>query len=115
MITNFEIASAFKEAKKRLQTGGGYQPRYHRFICFALEDSWLNGPCSKHQYRVAREIIESRMGARSLASYSIECWLVDNKVVTNSWLCKPNSRAIVQEYRHRWLDALIKEFSDKPD
>lgn len=66
-------------------------------ICYAL--SYGQGT------NLVRQIIHERLGNCN----SVATWLVSNGYIKYS---RPDFRKQVQTYRHRWVDALIKEFSN---
>jgi hypothetical protein len=107
MVTNQDIAAAFKEAKKILAVDEK-QVRQVRalklngthfleeYICHALEHS------NHKAYVSAQHVILSRIDPR----VSLAAWVFDN-VAENATI------ADMQAYRHRWIDALITEFESK--
>jgi len=106
MITNQDIAAAFKEAKKILAVDGE-QTRardqdgafvWQGYICHALEHSRHPG------FAAARAVILERISPWS----SLETWVMTNVV-------EDFTLGDMQAYRHRWLDALITEFENKGD
>lgn len=93
-----KIADAFRAAKKRLAKGPGGTKATH--ICWALGDASEACEISWTAFINAKRIIEQR-----LAPYSaVSGWLVANVKSDISF-------KDLQQYRHLWLDALIKEFS----
>ncbi len=105
-VSRKQIAAAFKAAKKNLSHGGpeGYGSSY---ICWAIEDGNRNG-----DYRVteaayaAKAVIERRLGGCVVVTE----WLQENVPGFRQAYNAGNGRQLVQAYRHRWVDALIKEF-----
>jgi hypothetical protein len=106
MITNQDIAAAFKEAKKILAVDGE-QARardqdgafvWQEYICHALENSHHPG------FAAAQAVILARISPWS----SLETWVITNVVED------PSSNDM-QAYRHRWLDTLITEFENQGD
>lgn len=89
-----QIASALRGAKKRLRSGA--ETNKTPFICWAL-------PCSKAGYNTRREIMRRLGGAAT-----VKGWLQNNYHIYSGQYI---SREEIQAYRHRWVDALIEEFS----
>lgn len=97
------VAQAFAAAKLRLSNG-----RTHRtnFICWALDHAIYDGLTTGISGAKAKKIIETRLGNCS----SVTEWLAKNVVPEHA--LRGNISAVeIQQYRHRWLDALIEEFS----
>lgn len=101
-----KTSEAFREAKKHLNRGGEDKTDY---ICSAIGQAEHAG------------MVTSRAAYRARATISIR--LGDNPAVT-SWLKErgfvpmkqsPFNNVQVQKYRHRWLNALIREFEAKGD
>lgn len=97
------LAATFRQAKRRLRTADevdsvGFKDT---FICCALEGQ---GPLAD----VATEIVQSRINYL----YVLDEWVLNNVPdVKYSWLRTAEGRQAMQDYRHRWLDVLIEEFS----
>lgn len=101
------IHAALVEAKSRLSRSA-VDPGRVTFICFAIclpgEEPTL-GQC------MARDMIMSRLQGYS----TVVSWLSTNSpkfCVEASVLGMRAMDDAIQAYRHRWLDALIEEFSD---
>jgi len=105
------LSKAFAAAKEYLAKPGEY--RYcmkQEFICHALLAARWSGQITEAVQELAISVVINR---------------IDNQRTVQGWLCAegylPRDLSLqetfdlCQEYRHRWLDALIKEFSDKPD
>lgn len=97
------IAKMLTAAKKYLWDGQGKKRKNMRVcICFAIEAAWQDG-----QYKLggtlARQVISHRLGNEALVEY----WLLREAKVPMHLIVPIN----VQPYRHRWVDALIQEFS----
>ena len=97
------IAKMLTAAKKYLWDGQGKKPQYMRVcICFAIQAAWQD-----EQYNLggtlARRVIHQRLGNEAL----VEGWLYREAKVPKHLIAPIN----VQPYRHRWVDALIQEFS----
>ena len=90
------IKEALVSAKQRLWDGtGGPNALRSRHICHAI------GEGTEGQ-TLAWQLINDRMEGKSYQG--LECWLGLRGY-------GPRTEANMQAYRHRWLDALIKEFS----
>ena len=89
-----QIVSALKYAKRKLSRTTQDDLAHH--ICFALSTS--DGA------KMARFVIMERL-ARAV---SVPNWLHRRGLINVTRYDK----TIVQSYRHRWVDALIKEFSE---
>lgn len=100
-VTRQQIADAFRAAKRRLWKGRGSSFGKETYICYALSttDAGL----------AAQRIIMQRLGKRGQYVSSVDTWLRRCGFVSGFGM--PNYDRLVQSYRHRWLDALIKEFS----
>jgi hypothetical protein len=104
-VSNKEIASVFKEAKKYLATSESDAENVSKtfYICVAITNvsdinhrQWYS--CSK-----AKKIIDERLDGY----FTVGIWLKVNGFIKNT---NTNINQL-QKYRHRWLDSLIKEFS----
>lgn len=103
-----EIAKAFKEAKNYLSPTLRDQWLKHEFICHALNEAHKQGKISLRSAADAEEVIMDRVGDDALTACN---WLRDaigEKAVDEAMRQNPNA---LQEWRHRWLDSLIEEFS----
>lgn len=100
-----EIAAVFRAAKKYLWDGHGvYLASSSVYICCAISDVYyLGGTSIQAAAANATSVIQASLGYHSC----VESWLAKVAKVDVSLLNPAN----VQAYRHRWLDALIKEFS----
>lgn len=105
MSRNKQIAQAFKSVKPHLQTAEESQRdnfEKHEFICNALEKVSQLGV----QVDAATDLIQQRIAPHR----TLNAWVVHN-VLGGDWnLC---GRPAMQDYRHRWVDELIREFSAK--
>lgn len=93
---NQMVADCFRDARNRVADGS------QEFICNALDKG--NRPGSER----AKNIIRQRLMPGSHKFDTINSWLLRNEIGT------PVDRMnedLVREFRIRWLDALIKEFS----
>ena len=103
MTTRKQIAAAFKAAKRHLQ--GPIQqgePTKTLMICYAIAACERRGQVSHKTALQARRIIMKRLAPNG----SCYTWL-RNQGVPEMHLTSNN----LQAYRHRWLDALIEEWS----
>lgn len=102
-----EIHKQLVAAKKRLLARhpilDGYELHKTRYICVAIALA-----ASPRGYATLDRFIACRMIQNRLRNFdSVEVWLrykvgIDLSIVTFNE---------IQKYRHRWLDALIEEFS----
>lgn len=106
-VQNKEIAEVFRKAKiilaknraECLARGFDNKLIYQEYICHSILES-----CGPSVPRVAAlNVIKSRLGGY----YSLETWVLRN--IPN--VGYPVNKDDMQAYRHRWLDALIEEFS----
>lgn len=96
------IAGAFRAAKKYLRDSDYpvFGKGDNRGICAAISDAAGNGECTFVSEDDACHVIRTRLYGYTFVTQ----WLRGHGYPTND-------ENVVQEYRHRWLDALIKEFS----
>lgn len=79
-----------------------------QFICFALYKTVGFGRSTYGDYLLAKEMVMERLGHFNC----VEDWLRTEGVGFKSYYAaKEKDQDVVQKYRHRWLDALIEEFS----
>jgi len=101
-----EIANAFRNCKRFLKSPedlvGGHTP----WICISLQKAELKGWVTVEGARAAEKIIKERIEGYVFVSD----WLRAN-VPEARTIPKAQWPEVVQAYRHRWVDALIKEFS----
>lgn len=90
-----QIAAALRQAKKKLPWSKEPNARYN--ICYALSNS--------HGANLARGIIEDRLGDLSY----VTSWLWHAGYLPAAY--EDWDWTEIQAYRHRWVDALIEEFS----
>lgn len=99
-----DIVEAFMAAKKLVsKTGAPYLKAEQQFICFALE-------ASKHPGRgLAKKIVMHRI--KGASKYCVKyCVTIEEYLRYVLGVNTSKCRDAVQEFRHRWLDALIEEF-----
>lgn len=92
------IASAFRAAKPFLSLKA--TTKGVPYICWALEDAKDANKISRYDEWAAKDVVMGRIHPY----VTVDEWLTDELNVT------PTDNQL-QEYRHRWLDALIEEFS----
>jgi hypothetical protein len=105
-VTRKQICQAFKDAVPRLARNEEDIAWYscsrgsnkEEFICLAISPNSLE----TQAMRAARNIIDNRIDCFG----SVRYWLLDKGIPK-----KDITTNNVQEYRHRWLQSLIKEFS----
>jgi hypothetical protein len=90
------------------------------YIYHAIEevawDSGIRPPDRYYDRRFAPyKRAQKRIQERIHPHYDLELWLCYNVPGAYKVIYKIHSREQVQAYRHRWLDALIKEFETKGD
>lgn len=102
------IASALKAAKPFLAKSA-HAIHKEQFICYAILRAEERGKCEWHETILARRMIMERLCGR----YNIECWLQNRIGYQKYFAAKLRNPDVIQEYRHRWLDELIREFSEK--
>lgn len=103
---NKQLARALKEAKKYLAHNDrqfGFENK-EAFICWSLDRAWLNGEITEYINEKAQHMIQDRIAPHGTACH----WI---SAVTNT----PHEtldQDKLQAWRHRWLDSMIKEFSN---
>lgn len=101
-VTRKQICEAFKNAVNYLTLPTEscyYDPRKTSYVCFAIS----RNICRTNKAQVAaRKVIMQRLNGYG----DVQDWL-ENRGVHHSMFTHVN----LQEYRHRWLQELIKEFS----
>lgn len=86
-------------------------PTYHcgnleQFICLALGRAERMGEITERVADLTRKVITDRLGGL----YCLEEWLDANVGSDTVVAAMDQNQNAIQEYRHRWLDALIREF-----
>lgn len=98
------VGEAFKAAKKYLYSGkGDMGPKHRNHICYSLVLAQNYNMNLADAAFTAMDIVSSRLGKSS----TVTSWLNKQKEVNPDDMTTKN----IQAYRHRWLDALIEEFS----
>ena len=95
-MKNHDFVRALEHAKRNLWNGKGPVKNKSRYICWSL-------PYDLPEIDMLRDIIESRLNGRK----TVGAWL--NLVMNIP--AKQLTHENIQEYRLRWIDHLIKEFS----
>lgn len=95
--------------RKALKAAKQYLAKRHtdyrsKFICYAIFDAYDHGKISYETYSDACEMIQTRIAPYGMLSK----WLRD-QIGDKAFSAAPVDS--MQEYRHRWLDSLIEEFS----
>lgn len=98
------IAAAFRAAKPYLLTGSEHirVPGVSSYICFALDEACRGGHIDHKTLMKTIGVVEQRLAPRDC----VRSWLALEVNTPKHLLTNQN----VQQYRHRWLHALIKEF-----
>lgn len=101
-----KTSEVFRVAKNYLNKGNQDKTDY---ICSAIgwaeEDNWVT--------RKAAERARNVIGSRLQDNATVTSWLKDRQLIPRYQ--NPSNNKQVQKYRHRWLNALIKEFEAKGD
>ena len=113
-----KTSGALRCAKKYLWDAK-YHLWYHEdkypHICNALEEAHINNEITYKALIKARSVIMRRLAP----SISVADWLERNVGITHYSKYSVRDHAFwtqqLQAYRHRWVDALIKEFEAKGD
>ncbi len=109
IITNKQIADAFRAAKDYLNTIAADTPDTSEFICIALLIARQKGKIYHEQQNAARNIITERLGDVPYAT-----WVGDHSEKLRDEITHDydfNDGVKTQAARHAWLDMLIEEFS----
>lgn len=78
-----------------------------QYICFALYRTVRFGASSYEDYLDTRNLILERLAPFNC----VEDWLKANIGHKAFYAALQKNQDVIQEYRHRWLDALIEELS----
>jgi hypothetical protein len=104
--SNKAIASMLRAAKKELSPKRNPYCGKCTYICNAVDRAAKKaGKIGIGKY-ITKEIIAVRLGGT--IGKTLDGWLDEQGVP-----CEDRTTAAMQEYRHAWLDMLIKEFSAK--
>jgi len=111
-----KVSKVFKQAKQYLWDGRYVGIRGEKYICYAIEEAArargirsrtpANAP-----YKRAKQIIGQRIAPHGV----LYGWLTSRVKGAYRVLNSSQATQQMQAYRHRWLDALIKEFEAKGD
>lgn len=79
------------------------------YICFAIDSMWQTGKCSQKNAFRAKNLIRHRLEGEAFLDH----WVMKHIPGADDFRTqnRHNFSIMMQEYRHRWLDELIKEFS----
>ena len=107
-VTRAQIAKAFKAARRHLAISWVQDGRT-AYICLAIVEAREMNEISRSAADAAMKVIGNRLGHNQA---TVGLWLVANvpeshHILKGDW----KNNTIIQAYRHRWLDALIEEFS----
>lgn len=106
------IVAALRAAKSELSRGTNTDWGLAHYICWAIGDGVFAQGLSTKSEQLAVAVIQERLGAHAY----VDQWLVHNvlgaRVFFGNLPDTAERRRVIQEYRHRWLDALIGEFSN---
>ena len=82
------------------------------YICHAIEEAaWVRATTRYAPYNRAKKIIQKRIHPE----YDLDNWVLKNVKGSYRLLYKIKGTEQMQAYRHRWLDALIIEYSSQGD
>jgi hypothetical protein len=101
-----KTSEVFRAAKKFLSKGNKDKTDY---ICCAIHDAECADLVTGRAADRARHVIQRRLKD----NVSVTSWLKDRGFVPMNK--DPYNNVQVQKYRHRWLNALIREFEAKGD
>lgn len=91
-----DLYKAFKAAQPYLEEQG--------FVCWALGDAYKVGKITTEQQKLAKRLINDRIHPH----YTVGTWLNRSAGIPDR-LFTPKA---MEAYRKRWLESLIKEFSE---
>ncbi len=101
-----KTSEVFRVAKTYLNRGDQYKTDY---ICVAIGHAEEDNRVTWRASMRARQVIGSRLQDNA----TVTSWLKDRGYIPMRQ--DPFNHKQVQKYRHRWLNALIKEFEAKGD
>lgn len=107
------IVRALKAGKLFLHRAG-VRGTTDTFICNAIETAVKPALITQEEADAAIRLINSRLGNKGEDfghHLTVECWLLLIPEVRQYLEKTPNRFNEIQEYRHRWVDALIEELS----
>ena len=110
-----KVSEVLKQAKQHLWDGGT-RAMCHigvaTYICHSIENAayirglFVDNSRDYAPYKRAKRIIHQRIAPH----YDLDSWVRKNVKGSYKVLNKADGEQQMQAYRHRWLDALIKEF-----
>lgn len=106
------MRKAFQAAKLHLSHGSSipdiYDYNFSKYICNALATAEWHGFITWKQKNDAKNLLDTRLGGY----HSIESWLgVNVEGFAEMANDKKITTRMIQDYRRRWLDSLIEEFT----
>jgi hypothetical protein len=101
-----KTSEVFREAKKHLNRGNQNKNDY---ICAAISAAKQSKLVTDKAAKRAMSVIWDRLNDY----ISVTSWLKERGFV--HIYARPDNNVQIQKYRHRWLNALIKEFEAKGD
>lgn len=108
------IVRALKAGKLFLHRAG-VRGTTDTFICNAIDAAVKPALITQEEADAAIRLINNRLGNKGVKDLglhlTVECWLMLIPEVRRYLERTPNRFNEIQEYRHRWVDALIEEFS----
>ena len=111
-----KTSEVFKQAKQHLWDGNRRTAYGEKFICHAIDKA--------ADYHGAKAFSEKRkpyvrakliISLRIAPNFTLFTWVYDNVDGARKVVWSRKGEQQMQAYRHRWLDALIKEFEKKGD
>ena len=97
-----QMVHALKLAKKRIEDRAG------RFICLTLDSLVLHGEIQQRTANLLQEMIMGRISPYP----SLDTWVAVNAEVEPARFGSKQFVEDVRQHRVKWIDLLIKEFSD---
>lgn len=101
-----KIKQAFEVALEHLWDGHGAAWPKRKHICDALNVAAAAGELTQDQSQQAQDVIHARMSPQP----NVIDWLANQGFITHTSAYNEDETH-VQEFRHRWCNELIKEFS----
>ena len=97
-----QMVHALKLAKKHIENRAG------RFICLTLDSLVLHGEIQRRTANLLQEVIMGRISPYP----SLDSWIVANVSMTPARFGSKVFVEDVRQHRVKWIDLLIKEFTD---
>ena len=82
-----------------------------KFICNSLDLAAYKRQITRDEYHRCQRIVQGRMGDAE----TIEAWLAHMGHIPTRFLHDKDLCQRIQDYRHAWVDELIREFEAKGD